>query len=137
MKVLAVALPVVLVVIVAVAALANDASTAAPRPTSYSADVEGLFLKHCHSCHSTEEPRGDLVLDAGSGYGKLVSVPSRQVPSMHLVVPGDPEASYLWVKLLGTAEQGKGMPRTLFGAKKLPSDELELVRGWIASGAQP
>ncbi len=134
MKVTVIAL---VIAVVAVFVLANSATTTNTREATYSADVEGLFLSHCHSCHSTEDPRGDLVLDPGTGYSRLVSVPSTQEPSLHLVVPGDPEASYLWAKLMGTTEQGKGMPRTLFGAKKLPAEDLEKVRRWIASGAKP
>jgi hypothetical protein len=78
-----------------------------------------------------------LVLDPGEGYGQLVGRRSVQVPEMALVEPGDPDASYLWLKLQHRAAEGKGMPRTLTGTKKLRPTELELYRRWIEDGAKP
>ncbi|MFQ5352106.1 MAG: hypothetical protein ACE5D3_03425 [Candidatus Binatia bacterium] len=50
-----------------------------------------------------------------------------------LVVPGDPEASYLIDKLAGaTTPCGSLMP---LGFPQLDSAELDLVRSWIAGGA--
>lgn len=104
---------------------------------SYAADVEPLFAKRCGDCHSVGEAKENLVLDRGRGYAQMVRRPSVQDPRMQLVTPGDPDRSYLWLKLDHTATEGKGMPRTMFGAKKLPDGELELVRRWIATGAAP
>ncbi len=106
-------------------------------PLSYAADVENLVLKRCVSCHTADDPKAHLVLERGIGYGQLVERPSVQVPEMKLVVPGDPEASYMWLKLTDRADVGSGMPRSLFGVRKLPDRELELIRRWIADGARP
>ncbi len=38
---------------------------------------------------------------------------------------------------MGETEIGKGMPRTMFGAKRLPEKELNLFRRWIEDGAKP
>jgi hypothetical protein len=76
-------------------------------------------------------------LEQGRGYSQLVDRSSIQVPSVRIVEPGDPAASYLWRKLAHDAEKGEGMPRTLFGAKKLPEAELEFIRRWIEEGAKP
>ena len=54
-----------------------------------------------------------------------------------LLKAGDPAASYLWQKLTHTASEGKGMPRTMFGAKKLPQEQLDVVERWIREGAKP
>jgi len=64
-------------------------------------------------------------------------VKSQEVPEMVLVKAGDPAASYLWLKVAHAATQGKGMPRTLFGAKKLHQAELEAIQNWIIQGANP
>jgi hypothetical protein len=106
-------------------------------PVSYSAHLEPLVIAHCLGCHDSEEPKAKLVLDPGEGYGQLVGRRSVQVPEMALVEPGDPDASYLWLKLLHRAPEGKGMPRTLTGTKKLRPTELELYRRWIEDGAKP
>jgi hypothetical protein len=104
---------------------------------SYGDHVEELVLLRCLSCHTTEEAKGELILERGVGYGQLVDRRSVQTPDHLLVAPGDPDASYLWHKLNHTASDGKGMPRTLFGAKRLPSWELEVFRRWIETGARP
>ena len=104
---------------------------------SYSNDVEDLVVKRCGDCHSPKEPKANLVLVKGEGFGNLVEKPSVQVPEARLVVPGDLEASYLWKKLMGETEIGKGMPRTMFGSKRLPQKELDLFRRWIEDGAKP
>ena len=106
-------------------------------PLSYAADVENLVVKRCVSCHTAEDPKAHLVLERGVGYAQLVDRPSVQVPEMKLVVPGDPGSSYMWLKLTDRAEVGSGMPRSLFGVRKLPDRELELIRRWIEDGARP
>ena len=104
---------------------------------SYSMHLEPLIIAHCLSCHESEEAKAKLVLDPGLGYERLVGPRSIQVPEMALVAPGDPERSYLWLKLQHVAEEGKGMPRTPTGSKKLRESELELYRRWIEGGAKP
>jgi len=106
-------------------------------PVSYSQHVEPVILKRCLGCHTAEEPKAELVLEHGLGYAQLVGRASEQVPALQLVVAGDVEASYLWHKVDHTATRGKGMPRTLTGAKRLPTAELELIRRWIEDGALP
>ena len=106
-------------------------------PVSYSVHLEPLVTAHCLNCHDSEEAKGKLVLDPGVGYEHLVGPRSRQEPDMALVEPGDPEHSYLWLKLQHVTKEGKGMPRTLTGSKKLRPAELELYRRWIEGGAKP
>jgi hypothetical protein len=104
---------------------------------SYAAHLEPLVIAHCVGCHEFENAKAGLVLEPGFGYERLVGPRSVQDPNMALVEPGDPERSYLWLKLQHTSEEGKGMPRTLTGSKKLRPAELELYRRWIEGGAKP
>ena len=112
-------------------------SSSAPTDPSYAKNVEPVVAKRCLGCHSAEKHKAGLVLDKASGYKDLTTRMSVQVTDMPLVKPGDPDGSYLWLKLMHTAPKGKGMPRTLFGSKKLPTDELELIKSWIETGAKP
>ncbi len=107
------------------------------KPVSYSNDLEQLVVKRCGDCHSTQDPKAKLVLTTGDGFKNLVNRASAQAPEVQLVTPGDPMGSYVWLKLMGKTEIGKGMPRTLFGSKSLPEDELDLFRRWIEDGAKP
>jgi mono/diheme cytochrome c family protein len=121
---------------VSAAAIALAAAQATP-PISYARDVEPVFLKACGHCHGADKPKKGLGLSNGRGYADLVGKPSQEVPDLDLVKPSDPASSYLWQKLSHTAREGKGMPRTLFGSKKLPQSDLDLVERWIKDGAQP
>lgn len=124
-----------LVVLLFVGVLAVVARAEAP--LSYAADVEPIILKACADCHGGDSPKKGLDLSQGKGFERLLDVKSQEVPEMVLVKAGDPAASYLWLKVAHTATQGKGMPRTLFGAKKLPQAELEAIQNWIIQGANP
>lgn len=109
----------------------------APAGPSYKADLEPVLRDQCMRCHDDDAVKGELNLEPGKGYENLVNRPSSQIPALKLVVPGDPTQSYLWLKLQGTASVGKGMPRTLFGWKKLKPDLLGRFEEWIRSGARP
>ena len=104
---------------------------------SYREHLEPLVLKRCLDCHTTEEPKANLVFEQGEGYAQLVGRASIQVPTLKLVTPGDLENSYLWLKLDQRAAVGEGMPRSFLGAKRLPPAELERFRRWISDGALP
>jgi hypothetical protein len=78
-----------------------------------------------------------LVLDAGVSYDDLVGVtptnPVAGAQGLLRVTPGEPEQSYLLVKLANPGPAlGSRMP---LGQPPLPADEIELVRSWILDGA--
>lgn len=104
---------------------------------SYRDHVEPVVLERCLTCHTADEPKAQLVLEPGRGYDEMVGRSSIQVPSLEIVAPGDLNDSYLWRKLDGEASVGEGMPRTLFGYRRLPDPELERFRVWIEDGALP
>lgn len=124
-----------LVVLVLACVLAMAARAQAP--LSYAADVEPTILEACADCHGGDSPKKGLDLSKGKGFERLVGVKSQEVPEMVFVKAGDPASSYLWLKVTHTATQGKGMPRTLFGSKKLPEAQLDVIKNWIIQGANP
>jgi len=103
---------------------------------SYTRAVEPLFLAACGDCHGADSPKKGLDLSQGKGHAALVDRPSQEV-DLPLVKAGDPAGSYLWHKLTHTQTEGKGMPRGMFSASKLPQEQLDLIERWIAAGAQP
>jgi hypothetical protein len=109
----------------------------AQAPLSYAQDVEPILVKACSECHGGDNPKKGLDLSQGKGFERLVGVKSQEVPEMLLAKAGDPAGSYLWLKVTHTATQGKGMPRTLFGSKKLPQADLDVIQNWIIQGANP
>ena len=104
---------------------------------SYARDVEPVFIKECLRCHGSRKPKKGLDLSPGRGLAAMLDQPSVDLPGAVLLVAGDPAASVLWHKLEHSHAKGRGMPRTLFGARTLPAEHLELIRTWIEQGAQP
>ncbi len=104
---------------------------------SYANDVEPIVVAACGDCHGAENPKKGLDLSPGHGLASLLDRPSQEVKELTLLKAGDPAASYLWLKLTHANTEGKGMPRTLFGSKRLPQDRLDLIERWIKEGAKP
>lgn len=125
------------VVTVFMAAVVLAAAVGSEQALSYSADVEPIFIKDCLRCHGSSSPKKGLDLSSGKGLAAMLDQPSVDVPGSMLLVAGDPEASVLWHKLEHSHSKGRGMPRTLFGARKLSQEELDLIRRWIEQGALP
>ena len=91
----------------------------------------------CISCHTDNgrTPAGGLILLEGRSYQALVSQPSRFKAGAILVVPGDPDASYLVHKLEGAADiAGSRMPRGT--GPFLTSGQMQIIRRWIELGAK-
>ncbi len=97
------------------------AATAALGDPSYSADIGPLFMDQCVSCHGEETAEAGLRLDSyaasmqGSEYGPVIEA-------------GSPENSLL-LDMIAAGE----MPQE---ADPLDEDDVELVRDWIAAGAE-
>jgi hypothetical protein len=125
------------IVVLIIATTALGVAVLGQEPLSYARDVEGLFIKECGDCHSADNPKKGLDLSLGRGWASLVDVKSQELPDVVLVKAGDPAGSYLWHKVAQTAEKGRGMPRTLFGARKLLPEQLDLIERWIKEGAKP
>ena len=91
----------------------------------------------CINCHTDvgRTPAGGLVLLDGRSYQALVGQPSRFKAGAILVVPGDPDASYLIHKLDGAADiAGSRMPRGT--GPFLTSGQMQIIRRWIELGAK-
>lgn len=79
-------------------------------------------------------PAAGLSLLPDDGYRSLVGVASRQKPGAVLVIPGDPDNSYLVHKLEGRSDiVGARMPRTT--GPFLTDGQMLIIRRWIAQGA--
>jgi hypothetical protein len=122
---------------------------------SFHANVMNILNKHCGSgmCHgSSDMPTGGVFLgasaamgaDASNAYAAIVGMPSGELGSMSFVTPSDPARSYLMHKLDGdqcmydaqctTADCQHSMPSDL--EILIPVTERDIVRRWIAQGAQ-
>jgi hypothetical protein len=100
-------------------------------------------------CHSSEggTDSGELILASDpytallgpDGTGAPASNISGSIRTLRRVVPGDPDHSFLILKLstkvLNDPMYGAGMPRTDPGS--VCPETLSTIRDWIAAGAKP
>ena len=105
--------------------------------STFSTAVQPIFDRECVKCHGTKDQKATLDLSPGKSYKALVNVPSKEVPGTVRVKPGEPDQSYLWLKLEHSASKGDGMPRGLFFSKKLSQNDMEAIKAWITAGALP
>ena len=90
----------------------------------------------CIQCHTDQGrvPAGPgLVLLEGRSYLQLVGRASTGMPGATLVIPGDPQNSYLIRKLEGRDIAGERMPRSL--GPYLTEGQIIVIRKWISDGA--
>ncbi len=74
-----------------------------------------------------------MTLDGENDYDRLVNLPSAQIPELMLVLPGDPDSSYLMMKIEGTDGIVGGQMPSEVG---LSAEQTQLLRSWISNGAQ-
>jgi hypothetical protein len=105
----------------------------APLTADLQSIQDNVFTPICTRCHIGASAPEGLRLDAADSYNLLVGVPSAEVPSLLRVMPGDPDESYLVLKLQGSAGiVGGQMP---FGGPYLPQSTIDVIRQWITDGA--
>jgi methionine-rich copper-binding protein CopC len=94
---------------------------------------DNVFTPICSPCHSGGGAPEGLMLDAAHSYNLLVGIASAEVPSLQRVKPGDPDSSYIIIKLTnGPGIVGAQMPR---GEPPLPQPTIDAIRQWITNGA--
>jgi len=98
--------------------------------------VKLILEFNCGGCHNEADPQGGLTL-LGDGVFERLLEPSAQLEDMRLVEPGEPDQSYLYLKLLGDDRiEGLRMPyNPLTGTGSLSGAELSDIETWILNGA--
>lgn len=115
---------------------ALDLGPVADEPVAY-AQVQTLFDRNCVACHPAVNASLDLT--AGNSYAEVVGAQALEAPDLVRVVAGDPDSSFLYLKVAGFAglgdipAYGTRMPPS---APRLPADEIRILRDWIAQGAK-
>lgn len=104
----------------------------------YQQKIAPLFRSKCGTCHITGTEAGNIQLTPAQAIAAVVDVASQEAPKYKRVAPGDPDNSYLVMKLEGThidkGGSGTAMP---FGAPPLSPQEIVDIRQWIKEGAKP
>jgi WD40 repeat protein/mono/diheme cytochrome c family protein len=94
---------------------------------SYHQHVKPIFQAQCQGCHQPAKQSGGFEM---TNFARLLAGGESGVKA---VVPGNPDESYL-VDEITPDKNGKAeMPR---GAPALSATDIDLIRRWIAEGAQ-
>ena len=94
---------------------------------------DNVFTPICTKCHIGASAPMGLQLDAAHSYALLVGVPSVEQPNVLRVSPGNPDASYIVLKLEGASGISGG--RMPLGGPYLPQSTIDVIRQWITDGA--
>ncbi|MBN1998225.1 hypothetical protein JW935_11770 [candidate division KSB1 bacterium] len=108
-----------------------NTGTIPPSGAKLSDIQKSIFTPRCAlpGCHSGSNPAGELNLETGISYSSLVSIKSKQNPSMNLVLPSNSTESYLVQKMSNPALSI--MPPS----GKLADALIDSVIAWIDAGA--
>lgn len=104
--------------------------------------TELVFARSCafDSCHGPVGPKEGLSLHDEAAVVAAIGTPSKQRPELALIEPGNPDASYIVLKLRGEdiamfessgARPSEAMPPEA----PLCAGKVELIEEWIAAGA--
>ena len=80
-----------------------------------------VFEQHCLDCHG----------EFGS-YSDVLTIKHKDLIEDRSVIPGQPDASELYLRLLGDTDTGSQMP---LGQDPLDAEEIATIRRWIEAGA--
>jgi mono/diheme cytochrome c family protein len=116
-----------------------EAAKASPQAaTLYQEKIAPLFRSKCGTCHLTGTEAGNVQLTPGQAIAAIVDVAAQEAPKYKRVVPGDPDSSYLVMKIEGTHIEKGGSGATMpFAAPPLSALEIADIRQWITEGAKP
>ena len=80
-----------------------------------------VFEQHCLDCHG----------EFGS-YSDVLTIKHKDLIEDRSIIPGQPDASELYLRLIGDTDSGSQMP---LGQEPLDSDAIATIRRWIEAGA--
>jgi hypothetical protein len=113
----------------------SGSGTTGPFTADFESIQANVFTPICSPCHSGANAPHGLMLDAAHSYNDLVGVPSVEVPTFDRVKAGDPDNSYIILKLENSPLiAGSQMP---LGETPLLPSVIDVIRQWITNGAPP
>ena len=105
---------------------------------SLASHVQPILSTSCalSGCHAGASPQEGMNLSSGLMHSNTVNIPSNK-SSLDRIEPGQPDQSYLVHKIQGTQGTvgGSGV-RMPFGGAPLSQANIDIIRAWVADGAQ-
>jgi hypothetical protein len=97
-------------------------------------NAASIFRLNCAWCHGGKKPKKNMRLEPGVWEKSIINVPSSERESLKIVDPGEPENSYLLMKIRGDRSiLGDQMPPGF----PLNNREIQIIRQWIHSLTGP
>lgn len=105
-------------------------------PTFANVQAQVFPTCFCHFAAADPVANGSLSLEMDTAYANIFGVKSSQLPTMDLIKAGDPDNSYLFLKLTNKHLDagGSGDPMPQF-SPILAADKIMLIEEWITAGA--
>lgn len=103
---------------------------AAPPKVDFNRDIRSILSDHCYACHGPDEKarKGGLRLDIkGAAFAPAKS-------GEVAIVPGDLAKSEL-IRRITTSDEDDLMPPAKKGGKPLSAKQIDLLKQWVAEGA--
>jgi hypothetical protein len=102
----------------------------------YNTIQERIFSATCANCHgAATSAAAGLYLTAGKSHDAIVNVPSKKLPDMNIVEPGDAAKSALY-QAISTDVTITDEWRYNHTAEVVDDGLLALIRQWITHGAK-
>jgi len=109
-------------------------AAAAPKsgagPVNFNRDIRPILSDNCFACHGPDEGARQSPLRLDTKQGAFADLGGR-----FAIVPGSPEKSEL-VRRISSDNEAIRMPPAYAGHDKLKPEQIELIRRWIAAGAE-
>lgn len=102
------------------------ADAVSPNATVYEAFIQPVFAKKCVSCHNPQKRKGELLLDSPENILKG----GKHGP---VLVAGKPDSSEIFRRITLPGHDDDHMPPK--GKRQLTPEEMEVLKRWIAAGA--
>jgi hypothetical protein len=134
----AVVLPLLLLAACAEEPPVSDQKSETTVASFYQEKIAPIFRSKCATCHLTGQEAGTIQLTPDQAIAAIVNVTALEAPTYKRVAPGNPDASYLVMKIEGShLEHGGSGLKMPFGAPSLTPQEITDIRQWITEGAKP
>jgi hypothetical protein len=101
------------------------------KPVSYREQIQPILTTRCANCHVAATKHGKVVLTSYESVMSSYAVSGKEP----LINPGKPYQSRLFI-LCATNQPHFRMPPDTSSFTPLSATELDLVKKWIAQGAQ-
>lgn len=107
------------------------ALAADPKPISFDRDIRPILSDNCFVCHGPDQAdrQAGLRLDVRAGATKAAE------SGAIAIVPGKPESSEL-IKRVTSTDDARRMPPLQGKHKPLTAGQIDLLKRWIAGGAE-